>query len=403
MNINFICIDLLTAKNMIRKLNNDKSYEFNCIECGKLISIKNKSALLRRKNLLCHSCSMKEVNNRQNDKIKRGKTRTEHNRQIRASTERQIWILENELKPRNLSIMNTFFDKNNELNYNLKCNICSKQFIWNEYERNTVLSQHPYCIDCAKSSRSRPEDEIIEFIKTFYSKKIEKNTRQIIKPKELDIYLPDIKLGIEYNGLHWHCGNNYGLNEKRELCDKNNISLISIFENEWILNKDFIKDQIKKFILNDPSYEGISKVDDNIIYIDRRFPSKKLTLNYLGKTNPEPLYYINKNFMFFDKPTDHYIYNCGYDVYSLDGKNHSFKNFNVFEIKQNIELKAEIDVNDKSDIYGLSPDQNIIFHCPECNKERHYKALTMMLKDDFICGRCSQKIKVTGIPKKKKL
>jgi len=74
-------------------------------------------------------------------------------------------------------------------------------------------------------------------------------------PLELDIYLPEINLAIEYNGLYWH---SYGLNnisekqndlefqKNRHLdkiikCSEKNIELIHIFENqpykELILNK----------------------------------------------------------------------------------------------------------------------------------------------------------------------
>lgn len=63
------------------------------------------------------------------------------------------------------------------------------------------------------------------------------NTRSIITPLELDFYLPDHNLAIEYNGIYWHCeksngvGRNYHL-KKTELCESKGIQLLHIFENE---------------------------------------------------------------------------------------------------------------------------------------------------------------------------
>ena len=47
---------------------------------------------------------------------------------------------------------------------------------------------------------SNKEKDLYTFIQSIYSNTIKYNTKQIIKPLELDIYLPDIKLAIEYNG-----------------------------------------------------------------------------------------------------------------------------------------------------------------------------------------------------------
>lgn len=75
---------------------------------------------------------------------------------------------------------------------------------------------------------SKPQQSLFEWIPT--ENKVS-NTRQIIKPYELDIYLPDIKLAIEYNGSYWHSdkNKNYHLN-KTELCNEKGIQLFHIFD-----------------------------------------------------------------------------------------------------------------------------------------------------------------------------
>ena len=92
---------------------------------------------------------------------------------------------------------------------------------------------------------SKGENEIYEFIK---SKKIEviRNDRNIIKPLELDLYLPNSNIAIEYNGLIWHSEQykynpiNYHL-EKTEKCNEQGIRLIHIFEDEWLEHKEIVK------------------------------------------------------------------------------------------------------------------------------------------------------------------
>lgn len=73
------------------------------------------------------------------------------------------------------------------------------------------------------------------------------NSRSVIKPKELDFYLPDQKIGIEFNGLYWHSEDRLGKHyhkEKYEACEAAGIRLLMINEDEWIDRKDAIKGKI---------------------------------------------------------------------------------------------------------------------------------------------------------------
>ena len=73
---------------------------------------------------------------------------------------------------------------------------------------------------------------------------IEENNTSILNGKELDIYIPDKKSAIEFNGIYWHSelngkDRNYHLN-KTKGCEAKGIHLIHIFENEWLENKNNI-------------------------------------------------------------------------------------------------------------------------------------------------------------------
>lgn len=65
------------------------------------------------------------------------------------------------------------------------------------------------------------------------------NVRNIIPPKELDIYIPSKKVAIEINGCYWHSDQekpkNYHIDKFKD-CEEHGIQLIQIWE-DWLINK----------------------------------------------------------------------------------------------------------------------------------------------------------------------
>ena len=109
------------------------------------------------------------------------------------------------------------------------------------------------CKKCFKD-KSNIENEIFNFIKLKYKGEVVENDRTMLNGKEIDIFIPEKKLGIEVNGLLWHSefykqDKNYHLN-KTILAESKNIRIIHIFEDEWKLKNDIIKN-ILTSILND--------------------------------------------------------------------------------------------------------------------------------------------------------
>jgi len=81
------------------------------------------------------------------------------------------------------------------------------------------------------------------------------NTRQIITPLELDIYIPDKKFAIEFNGSYWHSEACLELNIaknkhliKTQLCRDKGIRLFHIFEYQWRDKKQQILNFIKSIL-----------------------------------------------------------------------------------------------------------------------------------------------------------
>jgi len=107
------------------------------------------------------------------------------------------------------------------------------------------------CPKCSFSGISRSEKSLLKFIKKYYKDKIIENSRKIIAPYELDIYIPKLKIAIEYCGLYWHSelylDKNYHLN-KLNLCKEKGIRLVQIFEDEWIYKRKIVKSKIRHIL-----------------------------------------------------------------------------------------------------------------------------------------------------------
>lgn len=105
------------------------------------------------------------------------------------------------------------------------------------------------CPICNPVGTSKGQSEVEDYIKTFYTGEIKKKFR--LERQELDIYLPDKKLGIEYDGLYWHCEkhieDNYSIKKTKFFKDKG-IRVIHIFEDEWLYKKEQCKDKLKSII-----------------------------------------------------------------------------------------------------------------------------------------------------------
>lgn len=118
------------------------------------------------------------------------------------------------------------------------------------YSRVIDHGHENICTRCNPISENASilENELNDFVKSLNIKLVEKNTTILSNNQEIDIYMPDYKLGIEFNGLYWHSelfkDKNYHLN-KTEECEKLGIQLLHIFEDEWIYKKNILKSIIR--------------------------------------------------------------------------------------------------------------------------------------------------------------
>jgi hypothetical protein len=115
---------------------------------------------------------------------------------------------------------------------------------------NRISNNTPLCTVCNPigDSVSIKEKELFEFIKSNYDKEIIQSYRDGL---EIDVYLPNLKIGFEFNGLYWHSDEykdkNYHLN-KTNYFNTKGIRIIHIWEDDWSFKKEIIKSQIKNWL-----------------------------------------------------------------------------------------------------------------------------------------------------------
>ena len=102
------------------------------------------------------------------------------------------------------------------------------------------------CPSCGKQM-SKAEDDIMKLLQCLEP---QQRNRNILNNKEIDIYIPSLKLGIEYNGLRWHSeefgkDKHYHIGKLNE-CNENGIRLIQIFEDEWTNHKEIVESKLKQ-------------------------------------------------------------------------------------------------------------------------------------------------------------
>lgn len=128
---------------------------------------------------------------------------------------------------------------------------------------------------------SKNEVEIHEWLKSIYTGEIQLNSKIPNTLLELDFYLPEKKLAIEFNGNYWHStrfkDKDYHL-KKTQLCQEKGIQLIHIFEYEWLSSKEICKLIISLALESDIEHSNIQE-----------FKIKKI-----GSTEYHGLYFGNK-------------------------------------------------------------------------------------------------------------
>lgn len=204
--------------------------------------------------------------------------------------------------PENISFIDKRYNENlTDSILQLECNKCHSKF---EINRQLFFfrkdSKTEICLICNPISvgKSKREIEVYDFIRNNYDGKILANTQNIIN-KELDIWIPDMNLAFEFNGLYWHSeqykDRKYHVNKTKECSDKG-ISLIHIWEDDW----DYKNEIVRSIILNKIGLSQkiaarkckIIEITDNLTV--KNFLNKNHIQGFVGSSIKIGLYYENQ-------------------------------------------------------------------------------------------------------------
>jgi hypothetical protein len=165
----------------------------------------------------------------------------------------------------------------------------------------------PLCTICNPigDKRSIKESELFEFIKSNYNGKILRTYRDGL---EIDIYLPELGIGFEFNGLYWHSDEfkdkEYHL-KKTQFFKEKEISIFHIWEDDWDNRKEIVKSMILNKIKKTP-YKifarkcKVKELDD--VEIIRNFLEENHIQGFVGSVKKIGLFHNDKlvSLMIFD-------------------------------------------------------------------------------------------------------
>ena len=140
-----------------------------------------------------------------------------------------------------------------------------KKILWmcnNGHEWKSIVKDRSKGHGCPKCFGSKMEESLAELIKTLLPENVTilRNNRQLIKPYELDILIPDINLAFEFNCDYWHNDENIHKRHtqfksskqfddfKKRECEKQGVELHFIREKQWVNNYEKTVSRLKKIV-----------------------------------------------------------------------------------------------------------------------------------------------------------
>lgn len=161
--------------------------------------------------------------------------------------------------------------------YNFKCLKCENTFT------STLLGSGklPICRKCYPINKNSKLEEIIKDFLNEKNVKFINNDRSVLNGNEIDILIPEHKIGIEIHGNYFHSENhggkdkNYHLNKTRSSNNKD-IKLIQIFEDEILLRREITLSRIS-----------------NLLKINQKIYGRNCEIKEISKKNSST--FLNKN------------------------------------------------------------------------------------------------------------
>ena len=114
-------------------------------------------------------------------------------------------------------------------------------------QRNVMMLQNtPKCLIC-HPKESCAQLELSAFVRSL-GVEVYESTRQVIPPREIDVYCPTHKFGIEFNGLFFHTdATKHSLyhEEKTDAAASVGVRLFHVFEDEWRDKRRIVESMVR--------------------------------------------------------------------------------------------------------------------------------------------------------------
>lgn len=145
-------------------------------------------------------------------------------------------------------------------------------------------------------NNSIKEKELYEFVKNNSNHLVEKNYR--VYGKEIDVFIPELNLGFEFNGLYWHSEkykhNTYHL-EKTKVFESEGIRLVQIYEDDWVNKNNIVKSRVLNLLGKSKKlYARKCEIKELTTNNYRKFVSENHIQGYVGSSVKLGLFYENE-------------------------------------------------------------------------------------------------------------
>lgn len=108
---------------------------------------------------------------------------------------------------------------------------------------------HHFDIELEYKDNKQSQKQFVEYIRGIYDGEVVTDTRKVIGPSEIDVFLPELNIGIEFNGCYWHslemCGSSRKHQDKSKKCQDVGVELIHVWEDQWKHKTELVKTILK--------------------------------------------------------------------------------------------------------------------------------------------------------------
>jgi hypothetical protein len=166
-------------------------------------------------------------------------------------------LKDEEVKIRKNTMFNQFLDENNDIighndfDFIGVCEVHGEYHIPKYIYHNRKINKNVFCVGCNPISKNISGKEIYvrNFIEKIYDGEVISNYK--VDGREIDIYLPKLNIGVEFNGLRWHSeqfNNSHNMLDKTLFMGERGIRIFHIFEDDFDYKWEIIKSMISNLL-----------------------------------------------------------------------------------------------------------------------------------------------------------